>query len=378
MSGGIYLIQSDKRLVEMKQEPYQLEKDLQGLLADYPNLLAGDQIDDRTPRRWLLVAREASVPDEQDGSGRWSLDHLFIDQDGVPTLVEVKRSSDTRVRREVVGQMLDYVANGTAYWSVDDLRAQFTRTCKARNQNDEEVLANFLEPEADVEGFWRKVKTNFNERNVRLLFVADEIPLELRRVVEFLNEEMTHTEVLAVETRQYVGGGLQTLVPLVYGRTMKATDTKQGSSPPRKWDKESFFSELRRRFGAAAATELKTAEKILQWAESHAATDVDWGAGSRSGSFVPFFSKGGRKYYLFAVFTYGKVELYFQWYRSYPPFDSEEKRRELLSKLNAFLPKEIPGDAIDRRPGIPLSDLEHESVLEKFLRTFEWFLEEIR
>jgi hypothetical protein len=30
----------------------------------------------------------------------------------VPTLLEVKRSSDTRIRREVVGQMLDYAANG--------------------------------------------------------------------------------------------------------------------------------------------------------------------------------------------------------------------------------------------------------------------------
>ena len=29
----------------------------------------------------------------------------------MPTLVEVKRSSDTRIRREVVGQMLHYAAN---------------------------------------------------------------------------------------------------------------------------------------------------------------------------------------------------------------------------------------------------------------------------
>lgn len=35
----------------------------------------------------------------------WSLDHLFLDQDGVPTLAEVKSASDTRLRREVVGQM---------------------------------------------------------------------------------------------------------------------------------------------------------------------------------------------------------------------------------------------------------------------------------
>jgi hypothetical protein len=31
-----------------------------------------------------------------------------LDQDAVPTLVEVKRSSDTRIRREVMGQMSDY------------------------------------------------------------------------------------------------------------------------------------------------------------------------------------------------------------------------------------------------------------------------------
>lgn len=60
------------------------------------------------PRRWLLVSREWGVPREEGGGGHWSLDHLFLDQEGVPTLVEVKRSSDTRLRREVVGQMLDY------------------------------------------------------------------------------------------------------------------------------------------------------------------------------------------------------------------------------------------------------------------------------
>jgi hypothetical protein len=34
-----------------------------------------------------------------------------VDEAGVPTLVEVKRSSDTRARREVVARMLDYAAN---------------------------------------------------------------------------------------------------------------------------------------------------------------------------------------------------------------------------------------------------------------------------
>jgi hypothetical protein len=40
---------------------------------------------------------------------------LIIDQHAIPTLVEVKRSTDTRIRREVVSQMLDYAANADNY-----------------------------------------------------------------------------------------------------------------------------------------------------------------------------------------------------------------------------------------------------------------------
>ena len=62
--------------------------------------------------RWAYPARRKS-------GDRWSADHLFLDQDGIPTLVEVKRRKDTRIRREVVGQMLEYAANAVVYWSLD-------------------------------------------------------------------------------------------------------------------------------------------------------------------------------------------------------------------------------------------------------------------
>ncbi|HEY3545489.1 MAG TPA: hypothetical protein VGK17_05290, partial [Propionicimonas sp.] len=110
LEGKIYL-RSGERLVAMKEAAYDAEEVLQRLVADYPDLLAGDQMRPAAPRRWILVEREAGIEDSQGGLARWSLDHLFLDQDAIPTLVEVKRSSDTRIRREVVGQMLDYAAN---------------------------------------------------------------------------------------------------------------------------------------------------------------------------------------------------------------------------------------------------------------------------
>src|SRR3954453_11799020 len=108
----------------MVERPYAAESDLQGYLAAHPDLLSAEAAEDER-RRWLLVRREMGVADREEGRDRWSLDHLFVDQDAIPTFVEVKRSSDTRLRREVVGQMLDYAANASAYWDAGRLRSSF-------------------------------------------------------------------------------------------------------------------------------------------------------------------------------------------------------------------------------------------------------------
>jgi hypothetical protein len=136
VSGGIYLVQGGD-LVEMAEQDYASEARLQELLAKYPNLLAGDQIDGDEPRRWLLLERELSLATEEGGTGRWSVDHLFLDQDAVPTIVEVKRSTDTRVRREVVGQVLDYAANAVVYWPLETLRARFE---EGRDDPEQELM----------------------------------------------------------------------------------------------------------------------------------------------------------------------------------------------------------------------------------------------
>jgi len=98
MSAGIYLVRDDGQLVEMRETSYDTEAVLQTLLAKYPSLLAGDQVNPTQPRRWLLVAQEMGVPKSDAGGDWWAVDHLFLDQDGIPTIVEVKRSTDTRIR----------------------------------------------------------------------------------------------------------------------------------------------------------------------------------------------------------------------------------------------------------------------------------------
>ncbi|MGB4067996.1 MAG: hypothetical protein WBK08_08200, partial [Nitrospira sp.] len=134
-NAGMFVVHKDGRLIEMVEQPYDSEKLLQALLSQYPSLLAGNQIDPEAPRRWLLVSREYGVPDGVNGSDRWALDHLFLDQEGIPTLVEVKRSSDTRIRREVVGQMLDYASNAVLHWPIESIRATFEARCESEGKD---------------------------------------------------------------------------------------------------------------------------------------------------------------------------------------------------------------------------------------------------
>lgn len=235
MEAGVFLLQADNSLVKMVEQPYEVESLLQRLLADHPDLLAGDQIDPATPRRWLLIQREAGVPATADGGSWWAVDHLFLDQDAIPTFVEVKRATDTRARREVVAQMLDYAANATEYWPVDHMREWLLQRCAASGIDPAAALDELIGADGDETAFWDLAQANLQSGRVRLLFVADRIPPWLRRIVEFLNRQMNPAEVLAIEIRQFAApheDARRTLVPRVIGQTEQIRNAKAAGRPP--------------------------------------------------------------------------------------------------------------------------------------------------
>lgn len=366
MGGGkIYFWHSDKKLIPMNEEPYDSEALLQNLLASHSDLLAGEQMNHDVPRRWLLVTREMSVPGEADGAGRWSLDHLFLDQDGVPTLVEVKRSSDTRIRREVVGQMLDYAANAVAYWPVEDIRNKFLDRCAREAVAPDKYLNDFLQSQTDEGTFWKLVSDNLRKGRIRMVFVADDIPNELQRIVEFLNKQFSEAEVYAVEVRQFKGEGLTTLVPRIVGQSLKI---QPGTKAEKQWDKASFFAELTRRHGSDVAS---IALRLYEWGEARK-LHIFWGRGDRTGSFnVSRFTPNGTQQFMFGVWTYGRFDLHFQWMNAAEPFSDMGRRRELAKKLESALNVVIPDEALTKRPPYDLATLTPEK-LDAFLSVFQW------
>jgi hypothetical protein len=307
---------------------------------------------------------------------RWSADHLFLDQDGIPTIVEVKRSTDTRIRREVVGQMLDYVANAVIYWSSANLRLWFEQTCVTRGKEPETEIAETLGFDGAAEQFWEQVEANIRARQVRLVFVADVIPPELRRIVEFLNEELRSIDVLAVEVKQYVGQAQQALVPRVIGQTQTAVTRKArdgAARSGRRWSRPSFLDAVR----SAHPAELESIEALLSWADARGLV-VGWGSG-RFGSFFPRIDEQDKSMWLFSVQRDedGYARLVFELWRikRKPPFDDGAGQRAMLDRLASALDTTISNDDLH---AYPIASLGDRAAMNRVLGWCDWVLEELQ
>lgn len=374
VSSGVFVLEGDN-LRPLEAAHFASEDDFQSLLEKFPALLSGDQINPDAPRRWLLVKREKEIPDAEGGAGRWSLDHLFLDQDGVPTLVEVKRQTDTRIRREVVGQMLDYAANCLVYWPVAGLQADLEETCKRRGMSTINAIAELTGAGISTERFWEMVKTNLDAGRVRLLFVADKIPDELRRVIEFLNTQMDPAEVLGLELRQYAGHKLRTIVPLVVGRSEEAVQKRSGTRRPSKsWNETSFFADIETRKSAAEA---ETARELVAWMKSNGGTLV-FGSGNQDGSISGKFEGDGAFFQPIIIYSYGRLEWWFK-YMDCPGFSTKEDKLELLAKINTLKGVSITELHITQRPPVSLSLFPpHSPELHRLIEILDWALQKFR
>jgi hypothetical protein len=313
---------------------------------------------------------------------RWSLDHLFFDQDAVPTLIEVKRSSDTRIRREVVGQMLDYAANAVVYLPIEQIRSWFEERCSREGRAPADVMAEAFGPAVDADAFWQDAKTNLQAGRIRLVFVADEIPAELQRIVEFLNGQMDPAEVLAIAIPQYVGrdasgNDMKTLVPTVIGRTAEAERKKSVSrGPGRQWDEEAFFAGL--------AEGVDVARALQAWARETGLARIVFGQGNTVGS-MHFHADAFDKFYpLFSVYhPFGesrpaRIELPFATWRKRPVLEDEGWRRQFVERLNAIPGVAIPPDKVGAQPTFPLVALADPEAREMFTDAFANLVMELR
>lgn len=268
--------------VECKNE----ETELQDLLERCPDLMPGAQIDPKSPRRWLQIQREMPVPNPGTGTDHWNIDFLFADQDAIPTFVEVKRYADTRSRREVIGQMFEYAANGQYYWTGDGLKQAAERSATKNKKDFIREMSNLQPSDAqEVDDFFVKLESNLREGKMRLVFFLEKAPPELKSLVEFLNRQLINIEVLLIEAQIFEDSANKRIViPTLFGyiepaRKIRAL-VESGNAATRNrstWDEVSFFNKaqdvLADKPGAVSAL-----RELYEFGNSRGWTE--WSAGS--------------------------------------------------------------------------------------------------
>jgi hypothetical protein len=351
LAGGIKL--NDGILKELTRVLCKDEgKELQDALSANHALLPGDQICPDDPRRWLLIKREMPIPDPNTGDDRWSLDFVFIDQSAILTFVECKRYSDTRSRREVVGQIIEYAANGQYYWTGELLKKYAEESAKERgttlSQQIKELLSDDFETESESNLFEQAI-SKLKEGVVRIIFYLEEAPRELKSIVDFLNQQMNRAEVLIVEARQYENNGNVIIVPQLFGYTEQARFVKEtvnivpsGSKSGQTWDKQHFFEYAKSQLDEKHVSAMRLLFDVMQ----QAGAVIEYGRGV-AGSYNPKFRELCPRSVV-TVYGSGGLQLNFGYINGSP--QAERLRDSLYQTLKKKDLLPLKDDALKRYP----------------------------
>jgi len=310
MGERIFVQDQEGQLDSLEEERFSSEEELQSLLAARPELLDGEQMNPDAPRRWMVVAREQGIAQVAGEGDWWSVDHLLVDQDAIPTLVEVKRGANSEVRRTVVGQMLEYAAHARLSWNADGMRRAFEDTVREGDRPSQEVLGELLQSdsELDADAFWQKVATNLDAVRLRLLIVADDIPAPLKQIAEFLDSQMPNVEVRTVEIKRYRNHSMQILVPRVFGGSSKGSRTT--SVPTQRLTREVFLDEFpdpATREAAIRLLDIAEDKGVVNWGQTSVAikAQCSWRPFSIAWLYPP--SREGLGWYGTKEFTFGEA-----------------------------------------------------------------------
>lgn len=292
------------------------------------------------------------------------LDLLAIDKNGKLVVIELKR--------DLADKFVDLQAiHYAAYCSTLNLEQVVEIMASYKSRSKEKV-------ETEIEEFLENIEFEDFDNQPRIMLVANDFREATLAAVLWLRNN--GLDITCIKLQPYkVGGKIAVkpdiIIPLPEAKDyMVQKEEKEKKVSSKQWDEKSFNDKLREN---SSPQEVKIAEKILRWAESKVDW-IYWGEGKKFGAFVPILKHLEKDHQLFAVRTNAAIEIYFQHYKNKKPFDSEDKRKQLQSKLNSIPGVDIQDYAITKRPTISISVLKRDDNLKKFLEIFEWVIKEIK
>ena len=324
------VVLQDQGISPLSEEAYLDESGLQRLLEEHPELIALDDVDP-TASPLLPIGREVPLAGQ-------SLDLLFLDLAGRPTGVETKLRRNPQVRREVVGQVLEYGAY-LSTWTVKDIERQAERyladpqtPARFQGQGLYEALSRLdasgpTEEGGDEAGMRSRISNSLERGHLRLLIAVDRVVDPLRKLVTFLNGASSF-DMYLLEVQQYrAPDGMKIASINVYG----GAGSKPNGAGVRRtaWDEARFLQALRSEASAASAA---VALELYSFAQEQADSPV-WGTGTTVGSVGFGTRRGGGRLVIFWLNTNGQVTFSTGALNRNVP---REARASLLATLRSF------------------------------------------
>jgi len=235
------------------------EGKLQDYLEKYPALIPlADIVEGASDL--LCIGREV-------GAGPGAVDLLFIDKDGLLTIVETKLAKNPEARRTVIGQIIEY-ASYISQWAADDVYGVANAYLKS---NLDEVMGNVSQGESSVDDFRTNVAQNLKNGKIRLIIAVDELIEPLRATVTFLNS-YSNFDILLLQVSSFEESeSRKVLIPSLFGYAQKETKT----GPP-KINKEIFLTRCQEG-GHERAVELYHKAIALKESRSANGDFMNWG-----------------------------------------------------------------------------------------------------
>jgi len=311
----ILVIEGDKA-TPLDKTKFTEEGKLQDYLEKYPSLIPLGEIVEGASDL-LCIGREV-------GAGPGSIDLLFIDKDGLLTVVETKLAKNPEARRTVVGQVMEY-ASYVSQWTADDVYRIANEYLKS---NLDEVMENLSKGEFSAEDFRSNIGQNLKNGNIRLIIAVDELIEPLRVTVTFLNS-YSNFDILLLQVSNFEESeSRKVLIPSLFGYATKTTTI----SPQRKrWDLERFLVDTGEKCDKEA---VETITKLYEFTKSNA-DGISWGTGASLGSFT--FRKLGHETLvsIYTVYSDGSIQL------NFGEMKGKKVKEEVLQSFRAQL-NEIP------------------------------------
>lgn len=208
----------------LKEASFDNEEELERILCDMPSLIG--LTDEQEP---LLVTRQVQL-----GRGN-KADVLMIDRDARPIMIEVKLGKNAESKREIVGQVFDYVA------TISDMTfAELNTATKGCLEDTIEKLAA-IDGTSDKE-IRSRCDAFLRSGNVRVVMVLDKAPEPLSFLMAYMSKH-TDLDVRLVEVSKYQRTNPQEtmFVPTVSAlTTTESRDKVQSEKEP-----AAFSSEIR-------------------------------------------------------------------------------------------------------------------------------------